>query len=77
MPNLVRSLKGNYTTLYRDPETILNDLEIFMCDDFYDLLENGFHKKTTKFQGYANANQRRRFRAYGNNCTINKNLVKE
>ena len=77
MPAVIRSLTGNYTILYRNPEEILSQCKEALDKDLLTQLERVLHNNNlSKFQGYVSAEQRAENRAYGNYTSIAKNIQK-
>ena len=56
MPAVIRSLKGNYTALYRNPNEILSKCKEALDNDLLTQLERFLHNNNPlRFQGHATA----------------------
>ena len=77
LPSVIRSLRGNHTALYRNPETILDAcrdaLPPLLLQDLKRVLHN---VNPARFVGHTTAAQRTENRRYGNHSSIKNNLAK-
>ena len=77
MPAVIRSLKGNYNALHRNPDEILAKCEKALGKELLQQLERVLNNNnSTKFKGCTTAEQRNENRANGNNSSIVKNIDK-
>jgi len=77
VPAVIRSLKGNYTALYRNPDEILSKCKEALDNDLLTQLERVlYNNNPSRFQGHASAQQRSESRVYGNHSSIAKNMKK-
>ena len=74
IPSMIRSLKGNQTAAFRDPETILKKCEPALPPDLLMSLKSVlYNENPAKFNGHTTAVERAEYRNYGNHTTITKN----
>ena len=74
IPSMIRSLKGNQTTAFRDPEAILQKCEPALPPDLLQRLKSVlYNENPAKFHGHTTVAERAEYRNYGNHATITKN----
>ena len=71
---MIRSLKGNHTAAFRDPEAILKKCEPALPLDLLLRLKSVlYNENPAKFNGHTTVAERAEYRNYGNHATITKN----
>ena len=77
VPSIIRSLPGNYTASYRDPDKILTACEAALTPDLLSQLKRVLcHHNPSKLRGHVTAQQRQEARKYGNHASVSKHLKK-
>ena len=77
MPSIIRSLTGNYTATYRDPDKILKACDAALTPELLTQLKRVLHHyNPSKLTGHVTAQQREEARKYGNHASVAKHLTK-
>ena len=77
VPSIIRSLPGNYTVTYRDPEKIPKAFSAVLTPDLLAQLKRVLHHNNlSKFAVHVTANQRQEAYSYGNHSSVAKHLSK-
>ena len=75
MPVVIRSLKGNYNAMHRNPDEIIAKCNIALDKDLLEQLKMVLsNNNPSKFKGHTTSEQRNENRAYGNYSSITKNI---
>ena len=77
VPSIIRSLTGNYTATYRDPEKILRACNAALTPELLTQLKRVMHHHNpSKLTGHVTAQQREEARKYGNHASVAMHLTK-
>ena len=77
VPSITRSITGNYTASYRDPDTMLRECQEMLPLDLLPQIKRVLcHHNPTKFLGRIIAEERRQVCAYGSHVLVANNVSK-
>ena len=74
IPGMIYSLKGNHTTVFRNPKEVLRECKPTLPSDILEWLRSVlYNKNPTKFYDHTTAAEKAECSNNGNNTTITKN----
>ena len=77
VPSIIRSLTGNYTATYREPDKILRACDEALTPELLTQLKRVLHHHNpSTLIGHVTAQQRQEARKYGNYASVAKHLTK-
>ena len=77
VPSIIRSLTGNYTAAYRDPDEILRACNAALTPELLTQLKRVLHHHNpSKLTGHVTAQQREEARKCGKHASVAKHLTK-